>query len=291
MRCHTWTLLLSCTFALVTVDAPRANAEAERGAHHDMAARTARKAKPRGKSAKRLVNSQSKKALSDLMGPYKFGMSKDDVIGVVSKQLDAKYASKLESTTDVYAQDQLRKEKKKEISRLSASWVVFDGKRTGWDVSLVEGEFAHNTDEAMLVQWENQDGKNQRRFFLFADGQLYKMFISLDTSVWPEETRTFAAFRASMETRYGQGEVEAGKITWHANEFEVRAIDKLRTFSALCLVIYNPSVAKNLEARRLDKAPPAVGTSSIINAVIDDGKSQPDIRSNGDTVEAVTNAK
>lgn len=287
MRRHSWTIVLGCTLALATTS----TSEVAAGAGRPAAARAA-KAKARAKTpAKKLVNAQSKKALAELMGIYKFGMSKDEVIGVLSKQLDAKYKDKLEGTTDTYAQDQLRKEKKKELARLSAAYVVFNGKTTGWDVSLVEDEFAHNTGESMLVQWENQDGKNQRRFFFFEDGQLYKMFISLDTSAWPEETRNFATFRASMEGRYGSGELSEGKLTWRAGEFEVHALDKLRTYSALCLVIYNPTVAKELEAKRTDKAPPQETSNGIIDAVIDDGNSRPDIRVNGDTVEAVKNAK
>lgn len=287
MRRHSWTLILGASLALATTEAP----EAAAGSNRPAAARAAKtKARPKA-PAKKLVNAQSKKALGELMGTYKFGMSKDEVIGVLSKQLDAKYKERLEGTTDTYAQDQLRKEKKKELNRLASNYVTFDGKRTGWDVSLVEDEFAHNTGESMLVQWENQDGKNQRRFFFFADGQLYKMFISLDTSAWPDETRNFASFRSSMEGRYGNGEVGEGKITWRAGEFEVHALDKLRTYSALCLVIYSPSVTKELEAKRTDKAPPKPTSNGIIDAVIDDGNSRPDIRVNGDTVEAVKNAK
>jgi hypothetical protein len=285
-----WTLLLGCTFGLTfgltTVELPSASAEAKRST-----AARAGKAKTRKAPAKKVVNEKSKKALSELMGAYKFGMSKEDVVGVVSKELDVKYKEKLEGTTDVYAQDQLRKEKKKELARFASSWVSFDGKRTGWDVSLVESEFAHNTGEAMLVLWENQDGKNQRRFFFFSEGQLYKMFISLDTSAWPEETRNFDTFRGSMEGRYGGGDVEESRITWRAGDFEVRALDKLKTYSALCLVIYNPSVAKTLEAKRTDSAPAKPSSNGIIDSVIDDGNSRPDIRVNGDTVEAVKNAK
>lgn len=287
MRFHRWTVVLGCSLLLSSA----ATATAGTAARPAVMARGA-KAKARAKPApKRLVNAQSKKALAELMGTYKFGMGRDEVLSVLAKQVDEKYAEKIDATTDVYAQDQLRREKKKEISRLSASFVSFDGKRTGWDVSLVEDEFAHETGESMLVHWENQDGKNQRRFFFFSNGQLYKMVLSLDTSAWPEGKRNFETFRDSMEGRYGTGEVANGKITWRAKEFEVRAVDKLRTYSALCLIIENPAVAAELVAKRVEKAGPPKKTSPIINAVIDDGSSAPDIKSNADTVEAVTNAK
>lgn len=284
-----WTLLVGCTFGLTfgltTADLPSASADTKRPA-----AARAGKAKARAKAPAK-VNEKSKKALGELMGEYKFGMSKEDVVGIVGKELDVKYKTKLESTTDVYAQDKLRKERKSELARFASSWTAFDGKRTGWDVSLVESEFAHNTGEAMLVLWENQDGKNQRRFFFFSEGQLYKMFISLDTSAWPEETRNFDTFRGSMEGRYGNGDVEDNRITWRAGDFEVRALDKLKTYSALCLTIYNPSVAKALEGKRTEAAPIKPKSNGIIDSVIDDGSSRPDIRRNGDTVEAVKNAK
>lgn len=287
MRFHRWTVVLGCSLLLSLA----ADATAGTSTRPAVMAR-GNKAKARAKPApKRLVSAQSKKALSELMGTYKFGMSREAVLGVLAKQVDEKYAEKIDATTDVYAQDQLRREKKKEISRLNASFVAFDGKRTGWDVSLVEDEFAHETGESMLVHWENQDGKNQRRFFFFADGQLYKMVLSLDTSAWPEGKRNFETFRDSMEGRYGAGDVDGGKITWRAKEFEVRAVDKLRTYSALCLVIENPAVAVDLAAKRVEKAGPPKKTSPIINAVIDDGSTAPDIKSNADTVEAVTNAK
>src|SRR5687768_3234455 len=126
------------------------------------------------------VSAEKKKVLAELYAGFKFGMSKDDVLKVLQKQLDERYEEKIKATTDMMIQDRLRKEKKDELARVNSSYVVFDGKRTGWDVSIVEGEFAHKTDESMLDRWENKDGKNQRRFFFFHDGKLWKMFVSLD---------------------------------------------------------------------------------------------------------------
>src|SRR5436190_2116672 len=81
------------------------------------------------------------------------------------------------------------------------------GKPSPWDVSIVEDEFAHNTGEAMLERWENQGGKNQRRFFFFFEGKLWKMLLSLDVSILPEDKKNFATFRQVMEGKYGAGEV------------------------------------------------------------------------------------
>src|SRR5262249_4944432 len=87
-----------------------------------------------------------KKARAELYGGFKFGMTKDEVIAVFSKQLDERYDDKIKATTDIAAQDRLRRDKKNEVTRLQQSYISFDtGKSSPWDVSIVEDEFAHNT--------------------------------------------------------------------------------------------------------------------------------------------------
>jgi hypothetical protein len=240
------------------------------------------------------VSADHKKKLAELYGGFKFGMSKDDVIGVFAKQLEERYAEKLKSTTDVAAQDRLRKDRKTEIARLKASYVTFEkNKPSPWDVSIVEEELAHDTGESMLERWENQGGKNQRRFFFFYQGKLWKMFISLDVSILPEDKKNFDTFQGVMQGQYGPGNIEPGLITWSTGEFDVRAVDKLRSYDALALVIEDPSVRKDVLAMREAHAPPKKETSSIIKAVIDpDQTDHPDVKAGGSSaVDAVIKAQ
>jgi hypothetical protein len=238
------------------------------------------------------VSAEHKKALAELYAGFKFGMSKDEVIALLGKQLDERYAEKLKATTDMAAQDRMRKDKKKELSLVSSSYTSFEGKKGGWDVSIIEDEFAHNTGESMLERWENKDGKNQRRFFFFKDGKLWKMFVSLDVSILPEDKKNFDTFQGVMQGKYGPGNVEATQITWHTDEFEVRAIDKLKTYDALGLVILDPRVMKELIPLREEKAPKKAETNSVIKAVIDvDQKDHPDVKQNGGAVDDVIRAQ
>jgi hypothetical protein len=86
--------------------------------------------------------------------------------------------------------------------------------------------------------------------------------------------------------------VEPGLITWRTNEFHVRAVDKLRTYDALALVIEDPRVKKNLVALREAKAPPKKGTSPLIKALIETDKSSNlDVKQNSGAVEAVLKAQ
>ena len=256
-------------------------------------AKTAKKAKaPPAKKAVPPPSAANKKKLAELLNGFKFGMAKDEVIAELGKKIEASYEERIKATTDMATQDRLRTERKKELARIKASYIAFEGKRTGWDVSIVEEEFAHNTGESMIERWENQGGKNQRRFFFFHEGKLYKMFVSLDVSILPEDKKNFETFKGVMQGQYGPGDVEADRITWRTGEFDVRAVDKLKSYDTLALVIEDPRVKKELVAQREAKAPPKKETSSVIKAVIDpDQTDKPDVKSNGGAVDAVINAQ
>jgi len=239
------------------------------------------------------VTAEHKKALLDLTGGFKFGMTKDEVVAVFSKQLDERYDERIKATTDIAAQDRLRRDKKIEVARLQQSYISFDtGKASPWDVSIVEDQFAHNTGEAMLERWENQGDMNQRRFFFFFEGKLWKMFLSIDSSIVPEDKKNFATFRSVMEAKYGPGEVEDGKITWRTDDLEARAIDKLKNYDALALVVEDPRIRRQVDAMRAAKAPPRREPNSLIRAVVDpEQKDHPDVRANSDAVDRVIRAQ
>lgn len=227
------------------------------------------------------VSAEAKKKLALNMQSYKFGMTKEEVIANLSKSINEQSEEKIKATTDMMLQDRLRKERKAEIARIEKSYVAFEGKKGGWDVSIIEEEFAHNTGESMLEKWEKEDGKNNRRFFFFHDGKLYKMFIQLDVSILPEDKRNFDTFKGVMTGQYGAGDVEADRITWRTPEFEVRAIDKLKAYGAVALVIEDPRVKRDLVAIREAKAPPKKEMNPVIKAIVDvDGSSKPDVKNN-----------
>ena len=238
-----------------------------------------------------VVTPEHKKTMAELLGTYKFGMSKTEVLAQLTKQIDEQYAEKIKETTDVYVQDGLRKEKKADIARITKTYIEFNGKKGGWDVSMIEDEFAHNTGESMLEQWENQNGKNQRRFFFFVDSKLYKMLVLIDTSILPADKRNFETFQVAMFGRYGEGEVEPGRIKWQAGDFNVTAVDKLKSYDALCLTISDPAVTKALEVTRTAKAVAKQGPSAITRAVLDNGDEKIDINANSNAANAVINQK
>jgi hypothetical protein len=254
----------------------------------------AKKKKPPAKVVKKEEkvappNAEQKKALGELMGSFKFGMSKDEVVAQLTKSIDERYADQIKATNDVYTQDKLRKEKNKEVTRIKQSFTAFTGKKTGWDVSVVDSEFAHNTEESMLVYWENQGGKNQRRFFFFHGGELWKMFIAIDTKSLADDQRNFAFFRGLMEARYGKGATIDGRAVWKVPEFEVQAIDKMAFYGAFGLLIQNPPKVKAIAEIRAANAPVKTNKDAMIDVIKekpDDG-SKVNLDENKDAVDAI----
>jgi hypothetical protein len=257
-------------------------------------AKTTKAPPPAKKKPSVIVTADHKKALAELYAGFKFGMSKDDVIALLAKQIDAQLEDKIKATTDIAAQDRYRKDKRSEVAKISQSYTSFEGKKTGWDVSIIDGEFAHNTNESMLENWENKDGKNQRRFLFFYDGKLWKMFVQLDVSILPAEKRTFDTLQAYMTAKYGPGDLDptANKLSWHTDEFDVRAVDRLRDYDAIAISIEDGKVAREVVSVRAQHAPPKQETASVIKAVVDpDHKDHPDVKSNNDAVDQVIKAQ
>ena len=234
---------------------------------------------------------EQKKAMAELMGAYTFGMSKDQIIGQLTKQIDERFAEQIKATSDVYTQDKLRKEKQKEITRVRQSLIEFDGKKSGWDVSLIDEEFAHNTRESMLMYWENEGGKNQRRFFFFHEGKLWKMFIAFDTKQLAPESRNFGYFSALLEQRYGKGTMDKNYVAWMTPEFEVRAVDKMAFYGALGLLIQDPKAQKPIAEVRAANAPAAKGKDNIIEVIRQKGDASDNVNldENNDAVNAIIN--
>jgi hypothetical protein len=244
------------------------------------------------KSSARVGTKLSERALGELMGPFKFGMSKQDVLRTLSRQINERYKERIAGTSDVYVQDKLRRDRQGEFDRIKKSYVEFQGKKTGWDVSIVDDQFAHNTSEAMMVHWENsaESGRDQRRFFFFHKGQLYKMFIALNSQQLKNEQRSFTYFQNLMEQRYGAGKVHADKgiIEWKSSTYRVLAVDKLDFYGSFCLVISDPEEDGRLASKRAanKKAKPE---NKVIKAVMskDEQEDTPGLNDNRSGVEGV----
>lgn len=251
----------------------------------------AKPAPPAKKKPPVVVSAEHKKQLSELMAGFKFGMSHDEVTKIIVKRIEDSHADELKAAAgDVAAQDRIRKTIKSEVANLAGKYTKFEAKTTGYDVSMVDDEFAHNTGESMLDYWPTD---HPRTFFFFKDDKLWKELVLFDLTKFPEDKRNFDTMRAALESdsKFGPGDFDNGVLSWGAGEFTVRTIDKLHMYSMLALAIEEPATKKEVIALREEKAPKQKEGTSIINSVIDkDGTDHPDVKQNNNAVDTVIKA-
>ena len=220
------------------------------------------------------VPAANEKAVSELLGPWKWGMSTDDVLGALQKQLTERHAPELAKMTDVYAQTQVRKQIKSDVEAVKKSYIKFEGQKTGWDVSIIEGEFLQKNGEAMMLYRENDaaSGRDQQRFFFFKDDKLWKQFIAFNME--PYKGKTFTDFREAMEARYGKGApiVRRGldhqdhtvAVAWRSGGTYLRAVDLMQFYANFCIAFSDASVEKQMDIARAERAPKTPGVRAVV---------------------------
>ncbi len=238
------------------------------------------------------------RAMTDLMARFKWNMSHEDVFKVMAEDITKRVDEQLAKEGDVYRQDLLRKQRDEEIEKTKATLVKFDGQKTGWDVSIVDREFAHKNEESMIVFWEG----NQRRFLFFTKGKLYKQFIAFNAEHPAFAGKSFDDFGKILAGRYGTPEMkfesmktkddmQLSHLEWPAHgEITLWAVDRSSFYGNFCVVLRHTSVANAVDKARkpAGKAGGRAG-SALIDTVTRPADNQTD--PNADIIDQITGNK
>jgi hypothetical protein len=253
-------------------------------------------AKKAAKSAAPKTKGQapSARAMGELAGKFKWGMTHDEVIKVLAEDQEAKYNELIKKEIDVYKQDQLRKQKDEEVKKVKESLVKFDGQKSGWDSSIIDKEFGHKNDESMLVLWE----KDQRRFLFFWHDKLYKQYIAFNAEHPVFQGKTFDDFAKLIQNRYGQAEMKMAALRtkddvtldhleWPpSGDYVLWALDMSSFYGNFCLKVMQSSVFAQVEKSRAERAPQKAARNAVIDAVTSPEKVAGD--TNEDIVDRIT---
>jgi len=253
------------------------------------------KAKSSGGGSK--ARAADARAVGELAGKFKWGMSPEDAIKLITEGVHAKYADMIKKEPDIYKQDQLRKDEGEEVQKVKDSYVKFDGITPGtkeWGTSIIQSEFAPRNDESMMTLWE----KDQRRFLFFWHDKLYKQFIAFNAEHPVFAGKSFDDFAKLIQNRYGPAEMKFTQmktkqdmkldhLEWPASgDYQLYAIDQSEFYGNFCLVLFNPATARDVEKARTEhNTKPAKG-----NALIDAVTQQPKVGtdSNENIVDQIT---
>jgi hypothetical protein len=231
------------------------------------------------------------RAVGELAGKFKWGMSPDETQKVIAEGIHAKYVDLLKKEPDVYKQDQLRKDERDEVQKVKDSYIKFDGVSPGnkeWSTSLIQQEFAPRNDESMLTMWE----KDQRRFLFFWHDRLYKQYIAFNAEHPVFKGKSFDDFAKLIQNRYGAAQMKFASMktrddmTLHhlewppAGEFQLWAIDQSDFYGNFCLVLFNPGTAKQVASARTERNTRPPRGNPLIDAVTQPEKVSGDANEN-----------
>jgi hypothetical protein len=263
-------------------------------------AEAARKKKPAARSKKsEAVPMASAEEVDKLKGAFKWNMTVDQVVKEVENRVRATYDAQLKETAnDPTRQDQIRKRLRNELKDVKTRYATFegktDGKTSGYDVSIIDQEFAHKTGESMLVAKED----TSTRYFFFADDKLYKMFIAFDKQILQD--KSFEEFGELMQGRFGKAKrmdvdvTRKGETTKKLDHFlwtstsgdGLRLVDRSEFYDVYCLVVFDGAVAKRLDEARKIAHPKKDDKNALVEAVLNTSRTDAD--ANADIIDRLT---
>ena len=257
---------------------------------------TAAPALAKGKKAPSM-NADQARSMESLGGKFKWGMSHEEVWKSLEEQVKARYKELIEKERDVNKQDDLRKNELMDIKKAKDSLVQFEGKKSGWDVSIIDKEFAHKNGESMIVMWE----KDQRRFLFFWNGKLYKQYIAFDAEHPVFKGKTFDDFVKILTNRYGNPEMKFAQMRtkddmvvshmeWPAHgDYKLWAVDQSHFYGNFCLRLFNPKVQAEIDRVRGERDPRKPQGNALIDSVTKPDEVSGD--KNADVVDQITGKK
>lgn len=215
--------------------------------------------------------------INEFKGEFKWGMTPQAVMEKLNAKIDANYKERADKVRlDPRKSDGIRGEMKNEKDRVAKSVVKFDGKKGGWDVSIIDEEFVQNNGESMLTYKEPKS----TRYFFFSGESLYKMFVAFDKDV--VAGKSFPEFGEMMQAKYGKAQAVYRDVTlrgakskvldafqWRSAEGDgLRLVDRSKFYDVYCLVIYDHSVEERQAEVRSNNAK-NVPKGSFVDSVIE----------------------
>ena len=115
-------------------------------------AKKPKKAKQRKAKAELVVASSLRLELIDssLLG-VPFGKPVSEVMAWIEKRVGQSYEPKFAAALDARERDTLRHRMRQDLERLRQKIVPFEGQTTGFEASVVQGEFATHAKESLLL--------------------------------------------------------------------------------------------------------------------------------------------
>jgi hypothetical protein len=202
---------------------------------------------------------------------YQMPLSRDSktVLNYLGKVTTAQFSDRLRATrNDPHAHDRVISEISVKMQRIRDSIIDFKGQNTGYNVSVVSDEFAHNSGESMMVM----PIKNAHDYYFFVQGKGLWKVVTTATS-----RQRFPVFLLELTQIYGAAATveyadpatreNPEKAVWDDGLFRLEAHSRL-DYGAITITWALSDVAGKIAKLRGANKPPAAGLGDDLDPSI-----------------------
>ena len=186
------------------------------------------------------VVAQGQGGLDAVLRGIEWDSSKAQVLSRFKQDKDAEFKAEGKKVRDPIMKEKLRHAKASEVEAIEKSYLRLSGDRTGYEVSVISGEFRADNGEALLIANEEK----AQKYYLFVDDKLWKLVVAYDSDYI--QGIGFEAFIDAVSRKYGepdQTEFDEGsdgsslaRAMWRDENTELRIEDKSDFFNTFTMV-------------------------------------------------------
>jgi hypothetical protein len=230
--------------------------------------------------------------IAKIMGELKWGTTRDEVFEHFSQSIKDKYKPKLAKAGGALEEDKLRAKMKDELAKLKSSIVDFNGKKTGWDVSFLKGEFTHHNSESLFVVSDD----TSENYYFFIQNKLWKWYKAFKAEAFAG--KSFDQFAAAIQDKFGPSQKREGDAThgggkqswleWQDPTTRLRAVDNGQFYGFYCLVFEDKDTLRKLPQLRTTKVAEKTKGNSLVDSVTSDEANNAASDSNPDVMDRIT---
>ncbi|TXD39867.1 hypothetical protein FRC96_06240 [Lujinxingia vulgaris] len=194
----------------------------------------------------------AEEGIAAMLGEIEWGDSRDEVVEKLREQMIQKVRDDESLRGDRVAMQRARQRALDRARGVEDSHTQLRGSRTGYEVSIISGEFKKDNNEELLRVRDEV----AQRYYLFVDGKLYRVVVAYNSDY--VENVGFETFLAQASRRYGRpissdygevfGEEVLVRATWEDRDSELRVEDKREFFGTFAMIFSDRSMLSELRA-------------------------------------------
>jgi hypothetical protein len=191
-------------------------------------------------------------SLDEVLGEIEWSDTRDEVLEKLKSQMFESMRQRADVQHNRVKLQEIRKRMVDKFEEIENSHTELEGEKTGYEVSVISGEYTKNNNESVLTV---EDDAAQRYYF-FVDGRFYKMVVAYRQSYL--DGISFEGFIGQVSRKYGEpknttrreiaGEQTLARATWKGSKTLLHAKNKRELFGTFAMVFSDRQRIEKMKA-------------------------------------------